>query len=814
MRDIFISHSSIDIKEVYEICDYFEKKGYSCWLSKRLKDLPPGQEYPAAITEAIDNSKIFVLVISENSIISEEVQKEVILANNRLKYGIRIYTIMLDKDIKPERINQTMDYVLAGKQVIFWCNEEERVELVKQIDATINGTGINDNAEIVSVFPDDIEVIGREKELDALDRLLNQYKNIYVYGMGGIGKTALVLAYAKRYYKTVYSGIIYLPVEKSILRTLANDEVLCMKNDTISEKRKKLSDYAYGNYKLELLEANVKPDMLLILDNCEFAADPLFERICNLNCHVIITTRRKNLFPEKYKSYEVKEIQSKTCLYKIFSIHYEDELNEKDINSLDTILADVEYHTMTTILLAKQMKYWGKRPSDYVDHEQFRIERIRHMNQMLKKDTYSNDIAIMYHRLFELFDARELTPKEKKVMKTMALLPSVGLQRYLYVEWVGGECMEAVDKLEQTGWIQKNSDKSTIALHPVIRDVVTRELEIFQEDPDIKSFVGRFIESLKNSWDDTYEQNIVKKEMALSFYYQYPEPSKNNYRDYLKIGKLLWVLNCMDISIEIQNKVKYLFIDEKGRYEESPEEAEALLQIGFTYQIKGEYDKAEEELEHAAKIYGNKFASALSHLAQAKMYVGKEDVDTIEPLLSQSLEIREKYWIGPRSEAASCHLYAKVMSKYRVHLDDAIRLEKRAYKIFSEVEPGSVSVSSAQYILGWLYVLTAEDDDDMEYGIQNLEEAKLLRLKNRNDPLDGWMDDIYLKLAQSYRMIKKYEEAREYMELLKELRIKKYPNQPSHPEILDVYKELQCLYEILGKTEEAKKCRKYLRYHE
>lgn len=182
-------------------------------------------------------------------------------------------------------------------------------------------------------------------------------------------------------------------------------------------------------------------------------------------------------------------------------------------------------------------------------------------------------------------------------------------------------------------------------------------------------------------------------------------------------------------------------------------------------------------------------------------------------MLKQSLKIREQYWPGTISEAASCHLYAKTLSSYGVNLDYAITLEKRAYKLFSKLQPGGVTVSSAAYILGWLYVQTAEDLDDIEYGIANLEEAKTIRLEYRGDPLHPWMDDIYLKLGLAYEKYNDYNRAKDYYEMLLKVRCNKYNNNQTHKEIIAVYKSLQNVYASLGDVEGEKKCRKHIRYY-
>lgn len=236
------------------------------------------------------------------------------------------------------------------------------------------------------------------------------------------------------------------------------------------------------------------------------------------------------------------------------------------------------------------------------------------------------------------------------------------------------------------------------------------------------------------------------------------------------------------------------------------------MQIGLTYQQKADYRNAYSELENATRIFANRYAASLSHLAQAYMKAHNKPFDQIEPLYQQSLEIRQQLWPDTISEASSCHLYAKALSEYQINLKLAVELEKRAYKLFSSLQPGHINVSSAAYILGWLYVQTADDLDDIEFGIQKLLEAKDIRLKGREE-LHPWFEDIYLKLGLAYQKAGRMNEAKEYFELLLQVREKKYCYVTDDKPITESYQLLQTVYEALDDTEGVKKCKKYLKYH-
>jgi hypothetical protein len=58
-HDVFISHSHSDKALADAACARLEERGIRCWITPR--DIPPGGDWAAAITEAIASARVFVL---------------------------------------------------------------------------------------------------------------------------------------------------------------------------------------------------------------------------------------------------------------------------------------------------------------------------------------------------------------------------------------------------------------------------------------------------------------------------------------------------------------------------------------------------------------------------------------------------------------------------------------------------------------------------------------------------------------------------------------------------------------------------------
>lgn len=97
---VFISHSSKDKPYADAVCSTLEYYGVKCWVAPR--DVPPGQPWAAAIAHAVETCKIMVLVFSEQSNQSQEVEREVAMAA-KYKHAIipfRIQNVVLSKSLE------------------------------------------------------------------------------------------------------------------------------------------------------------------------------------------------------------------------------------------------------------------------------------------------------------------------------------------------------------------------------------------------------------------------------------------------------------------------------------------------------------------------------------------------------------------------------------------------------------------------------------------------------------------------------------------------------------------------------------------
>jgi hypothetical protein len=90
-HDVFISYSTDDGPVADAICSALESQHISCWIAPR--DIPAGVTWAVAIINAIKESRLFILVLSETSNVSPPVMSELDSAGSR---GIPIIPVRID----------------------------------------------------------------------------------------------------------------------------------------------------------------------------------------------------------------------------------------------------------------------------------------------------------------------------------------------------------------------------------------------------------------------------------------------------------------------------------------------------------------------------------------------------------------------------------------------------------------------------------------------------------------------------------------------------------------------------------------------
>jgi hypothetical protein len=103
-HDVFVSYSSYDKATADAVCALLEARGIRCWIAPR--DILPGVSWAEAIIDAIEASRVMVLVFSARANASQQIQREV---ERAVHNGVTIVPLRIE-DAKPSK---TMEYFIS-----------------------------------------------------------------------------------------------------------------------------------------------------------------------------------------------------------------------------------------------------------------------------------------------------------------------------------------------------------------------------------------------------------------------------------------------------------------------------------------------------------------------------------------------------------------------------------------------------------------------------------------------------------------------------------------------------------------------------
>ena len=146
-HDVFISYSSKDKTVADAVCATLESRKIRCWIAPR--DVPPGKPYAASLVNAISESRVFVLVLSEGSNQSSHVLREV---GEAVDNGIPILPLRIE-NVEP---SQEMRYYIKS---IHWLDAmtpplEKHLETLSESVQALLSVGDNQSAAIVEPQPE------------------------------------------------------------------------------------------------------------------------------------------------------------------------------------------------------------------------------------------------------------------------------------------------------------------------------------------------------------------------------------------------------------------------------------------------------------------------------------------------------------------------------------------------------------------------------------------------------------------------------------------------------------------------------------
>ena len=178
MGHVFLSYSRRDKEQVDRIVEALISSKIEVWIDR--SDIKAGKTWRQQIVEAIDTCEAFILMLSPNSVLSDNVRREIDLA---LDSGRTILPIRLE----PVKLSAEIRYQLTGLQFID-AHELGFDECLRQLLSTLNEELANSRppepirqTELV-IEGIDLDTFGEDKRaqlIDYLAKLCNKDQNSF-----------------------------------------------------------------------------------------------------------------------------------------------------------------------------------------------------------------------------------------------------------------------------------------------------------------------------------------------------------------------------------------------------------------------------------------------------------------------------------------------------------------------------------------------------------------------------------------------------------------------------------------------------------
>ena len=302
---------------------------------------------------------------------------------------------------------------------------------------------------------------GRDKELAELHNILSENSKVFVNGIGGIGKSEFVKAFARDYRKD-FTNILYFYYDTDLKNLITDIDFSDDRpEDSDDEKFKRHNRYL----------RSLKDDTLIVIDNFDTTAsdEDLLDVVMKYKCKVIFTTRSN--FDCGY-TYSLNEISDIDGLFEMFGKLYSDADKHRD--TVINIIEAVNRHTLSVELAARLLEKGLLSPDDVLEKlNECSVDPETSDRINVKKDGKSVK-ATFYEHIRTLFSLFKLSDEYQFILRCLTFVRVFGIDPRLFAHILSLSDMNDINDLEELGLIKVESNR--ISLQPIVKDIAIADL--------------------------------------------------------------------------------------------------------------------------------------------------------------------------------------------------------------------------------------------------------------------------------------------------------------------------------------------------
>ncbi len=602
----------------------------------------------------------------------------------------------------------------------------------------------------------------RDKELDQLQRdMLGGKHPLFIFGVGGIGKTELANEFARRQIK---NGIpAYLVTFKGSVR-----ETVLSLNFSGYEAAAPGSESDYLK-RLEILKEDYQ-GCLLVVDNFDddeknFDAlknEPAYkDLVFGTGLKILITTRARP--DESTKELSPLDEENAMKLFKSISPVAPDD--EKIVREL---LREADYHPMTVELLAKTREdSWQA-----ISYEEL-LRRLRYRNLddknlpavAIKKNLTEREAKI-YGHLKTLFDLYKLGEDYRQVICHATLLPLDGFDAATFIANEDDAKKIQLKNLESHSWLRRRKENNLLTIHPLIRSIFKNELR--PNDEDCSDFLKRIWKII----DENYPSDLNFFQQTAELFERATNDLPDARGDFAFYAGYCFIL-LGKFSSAIRYELKAVKIREIVLADNPRELARTYNDAGVAVMSSenfGVYADGGLAAEQGFSALGGDFHGGINFLNKARKIL--ETLGGVED--KQNL-------------ANVCASMAMALSN-REDVEKALPLAQQAVEIFDEHPPENLyEKAHAHQALSQILVLKKNYDEAVTQ--QKIATDLIEKIFPQTHPI---VAAAYRELAEVYELNENFSAAETFILKAIDLFEKIYPE--THPDVLGAYKIVRAIY--------------------
>lgn len=280
---------------------------------------------------------------------------------------------------------------------------------------------------------------------------------LFLYGIGGVGKSELAKAYADKYSR-YYKNILFADFSGSLQSTFIDDARFPIDGLRFTKTGKHGEEGRFFRKKLDILSGLVNEQTLIVIDNFDVLYDKRLEQFASLPCHLLFTTRT-NPVRFGFDGMHILPLQEIDDCTDLFYRYYTGEmLTLSEQADVSEVLAGLKGHP----LAIRQAALFLSRPDV--------------TTRLLLEEFYdvSGSSGNIFLQVLKNFRISLLSRRERTILRYLAVLPASEISIADFLDYCCYAEDTDIEKLMFRGLIDIEND--TIHIYPLIAQAV-RETE-------------------------------------------------------------------------------------------------------------------------------------------------------------------------------------------------------------------------------------------------------------------------------------------------------------------------------------------------